>query len=208
MSTKTTFEDRLLAELRHEIGLREAAAPAVAFVARRALVTRGRLVLAAGACAAAGLAVVLVPGSPADAPAYAVEQHDDGSVTLTIEDMSLAPDDQHRLAERLRAQGIHVAIDEVPAGEQCAQPRGELLPSYFEGHSAGKPRSAEGGQGAPEGVTVLKGTFKTTLNPGDSLAFENTKESQGAKSGLRLASVYAVSGEIAACEPVRMEPHP
>ena len=80
MTTKTTFEDRLLAELRGEIERREedSSVPAV----RRRLFTGRQLALAAVACAVAGLAVVLVPGSPADSPAYAVERHGDGSVTL------------------------------------------------------------------------------------------------------------------------------
>ncbi|MEV0172645.1 hypothetical protein AB0I00_16200 [Streptomyces sp. NPDC050803] len=209
MTTRTTFEDRLLTELRSEIELRAAdrTASAEAPAARRRVLTRPRLALAAAACSAAGLAVVLVPGSPADTPAYAVQRHGDGSVTLTMKDMSLAPDAQLQLAERLRAQGIHVTIDDLPAGKQCEQPRGEPLPSFWDGDSAEKPHRVEDEQRALVREAVRAGTWKTTLHPGDSLAIENTRPSQADRSEVLIVGVYAVRGEVGACKPVEVPRH-
>ncbi|WP_454331798.1 hypothetical protein [Streptomyces glaucescens] len=158
---------------------------------RRRAVTAPRLGLVALACVAAGAAWVLAPGSPADTPAYALESHPDGSVTLTLNDIALGGRLQDGLAERLKRQGIHVSVDDLPAGYQCTHPRGETLPGPF----------ARGEDGA--------GGWEITLRRGDSLAFESTAQLQPDGSRQRVVSFYGVRGEIAPCDPVRApEPRP
>ncbi|MCT9083145.1 hypothetical protein [Streptomyces fulvoviolaceus] len=174
MTAKTTFEDRLLAELQGEIERREATVPAPP--AGRRLLTGRRLALAAAACAVAGLAVVLVPGSPADSPAYAVERHSDGTVTLTLKDLNPDLDDQRALAERLRSSGINVDIENHDGDHVCQQPRGESL---------------------SEGEPVRQGDiWKVTLQRGDSVAFENRKDSGGHAWVLNF---YAIKGKVEPC---------
>jgi hypothetical protein len=106
MSTRPTFEDRLLGELKREIELREAEPNPSA---RRSFTPR-RIAVVAAACALAGLAVVFVPGSAANSKAYAVERHDDGRVTLTIKDRSIGIKAQYALAEQMRPLGIQVKV--------------------------------------------------------------------------------------------------
>ncbi|MFF8395353.1 hypothetical protein [Streptomyces sp. NPDC016172] len=110
MSTRTTFEDRLLGELKKEIELRGAGADtgrATASVRRRFAPFRIAVV---AACAAAWAATVVVPGSPADSSAFAVERHDDGSVELTVTKQGFGIDDQLELAKRVRPWGIRVDV--------------------------------------------------------------------------------------------------
>jgi hypothetical protein len=191
-TTRTTFEDRLLEELRREIDARAsdpAAVPTPAPGRRRRAVTAPRLGLVALACAAAGAAWVLVPGSPADTPAYALEPHPDGSVTLTLNDIALGGSLQDGLAERLRREGIHVAEDDLPVGYECTHPRGETLPGPIRGEG--------------------EGAWEITLRRGDSLAFESIAQLQPDGSRQRVVSFYGVRGEIAPCDPVRApEPRP
>ncbi|MEU9919198.1 hypothetical protein [Streptomyces sp. NPDC051001] len=174
MTMKTTFEDRLLAELQGEIERRETDSSVPA--APRRVFTGRRLALAAAACAVAALAVVLVPGSPADSPAYAVEHNGDGTVTLTLKDLEPTLESQHELAERLRPSGIHVDIQNLDARHVCRQPRGEQL---------------------PEGKPVHPGeAWRITLRPGDSVAFENHETTRGKAWAV---AFYAVEGKIEPC---------
>ncbi|MFJ2233593.1 hypothetical protein [Streptomyces sp. NPDC087859] len=174
MTMKTTFEDRLLAELQGEIERREADFPVPA--ARPRVFTGRRLALAAAACAVAALAVVLVPGSPADSPAYAVEHNGDGSVTLTLKDLEPTVESQRELAERLRPSGIHVDIQNLDAHHVCGRPRGEQL---------------------PEGKPVHPGeAWRITLRRGDSVAFENHEITHGKTWAV---AFYAVKGTIEPC---------
>ncbi|OKJ79732.1 hypothetical protein AMK31_26470 [Streptomyces sp. TSRI0107] len=168
-----------------------AAVPMPAPGRRRRAVTAPRLGLVALACVAAGAAWVLAPGSPADTPAYALESHPDGSVTLTLNDIALGGRLQDGLAERLKRQGIHVSVDDLPVGYECTHPRGEALPGPF-------ARGEDGAVG-----------WEITLRRGDSLAFESTAQPQPDGSRQRVVSFYGVRGEIAPCDPVRApEPRP
>ncbi|MGA5207620.1 MULTISPECIES: hypothetical protein [Streptomyces] len=113
MSTRTTFEDRLLGELKREIELRETPARTTGGRARTSVLRRftpRRIAVVTAACAAAWTATVVVPGSPADAGAYAAERHDDGSVEITVRDPSFGIDAQLALAERVRPWGIKVNV--------------------------------------------------------------------------------------------------
>jgi len=200
MTTKTMFEDRLLAELQGEIALREADAARAAEVAaepapNRRVFTPRRLAFAGVGCAAAALAVVLAPGSPAQSTAYAVERHSDGSVTLTLEDIAISRDAQQELAERLRADGIHVDIQNLDGDHKCRRPRGESLPGNFDGESA----SAGGAE-----LASRLDAWKVTLHRDDTLAFEN--HDLGSEH-VRAVNFYAVKGAIEPCVQVE-RPNP
>ncbi|NNN34709.1 hypothetical protein HLK59_30990 [Streptomyces sp. S3(2020)] len=199
MTMKTTFEDRLLAELQGEIERRETDSSVPA--ARRHVFTGRRLALAAAACAVAGLAVVLVPGSPTETPAYAVERNGDGSVTLTLDDLGLSEHAQRELAERLRADGVHVDIQNLDRDHQCRRPRGEAVPGNFDLESAlsggsKSPEKAERVEREARDLASRLGAWKITLHRGDTLAFENY---DSGSEYVFATNFYAVKGAIEPC---------
>ncbi|MFJ5994715.1 hypothetical protein [Streptomyces sp. NPDC092370] len=232
MTARATFEDRLLTELQGEIVRRErtaleakgaperGAADTTAghgtgggFGAhagggprtrgpRRRLVTRPRLVIAAGVCALAGFGVTLVPGSPAVSPAYSLERHDDGSVTFSLHELGIGPDAQKELAGKLRAAGIHVTIDDLKPGYRCAPTRGKSLgvvgvSAVLDLPEVGAPKSAQPLPDDWPGGSV-------TLHRGDSLGIENRPA--GSKDDSRLVrseAYFPFKGRMTACEPER-----
>ncbi|MFJ4244705.1 hypothetical protein ACIP17_29355 [Streptomyces iakyrus] len=232
MTARTTFEDRLLTELQGEIVRRErtgheakgaperGAADTTAGHgmvggfgaraggrprtrgARRRLVTRPRLVIAAGACALAGFGVTLVPGSPAVSPAYSLERHDDGSVTFSLHELGIGPDAQKELAGKLRAAGIHVTIDDLKPGYRCAPARGKSLgvvgvSAVFDLPEVGAPKSAQPLPDDWPGGSV-------TLHPGDSLGIENRAAgSKGDSRLVRSEAYFPFKGRMTPCEPER-----
>ncbi|WP_338698813.1 hypothetical protein V2W30_21490 [Streptomyces sp. Q6] len=149
---------------------------------------------------------MLAPGSPTDTPAYALERHDDGSVTLTIEDLALDSEGQADLAGRLKAEGITVSSDTLKEGYRCRSPRGTSLPGSFTPDHGSSPRDGKTGTRAVERDLVrsaaVAGTWKVTLRRGDSLAFENQEPVKGKG---RTGMFYAVRGELAPCVPVPVE---
>jgi hypothetical protein len=179
MKTTKTFEDRLLDELQREIALRAEDAPEP--VLRRTITTRRALVALAACVAAAGV-VVALPSSTGGSSAYAVERHEDGSVTVSMEDI-VAWEYRGELAERLRAEGIFVSVDKPRSGYVCAQPRGES---------------------PTRGVVVRRDdVWKYTLRPGDTIAFEDPEPVKGGISPA--GSMYAVKGRIKPCREVPWE---
>lgn len=216
MSTRTTFEDRLLAELRREVERRSSSAELTPEVpsARRRLLTGRRLALAAGVCTAAALAVVLAPGSPAESPAYAVERNADGTVTLSVHDTSLDREAQRELAERLRPYGVEVDIQNLPPGQGCDRPRGERLAGGFLmmelSPAGGTERLAEVSSGPSRTGTVPEPgassdpfNWTVILHPGDSVGIENYEVSQPTESSRRLSvgTIYAFKGKLPPCMP-------
>jgi hypothetical protein len=193
---RATFEDRLLDELKQEIRLRESAETGSADVrtgereakARlgRFLAPRGIAVVAA-ACAAAWLAVVLVPGSPADSKAYAVERVGDGSVKLTVKEQSISVTAQRELARSVRPWGIQVTIDVLAPGYVCERSKVTPLP-VIDKHGNRVP------------LIPVKAGWDVTLRRGNVLAFENTR---GA-SRPRAVEFYATKREAEPCVPVKV----
>lgn len=182
MNTKTTrtFEDRLLGELQREIALRAEERPEP--VIRRRITPR-RAVVALAACVAAAGVVVALPSSTGGSQAYAIEQHEDGSVTVSVDDIQKW-DFQGELAERLRELGIFVSVDKPRSGYVCAQPRGESP--------------------TPPGVVVrADDIWKYTLRPGDTIAFEHPAPVKGGISPA--GSMYVVKGRIKPCREVPWE---
>ncbi|MFD9438294.1 hypothetical protein ACFWBR_19665 [Streptomyces sp. NPDC060006] len=181
MSTKT-FEDRLLDELKHEITLRADERPEPA--PRRRVTPRRALVTVAACAVAAGVAVAL-PSATGGSSAYAIERNPDGSVTLTMSESVTSTDQQEKLAEHLRAEGIHVIIGKSGDGFTCAKSHTKgLLPKELY---------------LPHG----KGKVKLTFRPGDSLALENPtppKDGVGSVVTLRM-----FNGKIPPCKEVRFK---
>lgn len=199
MSTRTTFEDRLLAELKREIGLREArpggSGPARAgtgggrtsAVVRRPGASR-RIAVVAGACAAAWLAAVVLPGSHAGQKAYAVEGHGDGSVTLTVKEQELDIEAQHQLARDMHPWGIQVSVEVLDPGYVCERDRGKV-PEHW---TIGKG-------GTVEAFRVLPARSQITLRRGNLLVFENTRGQTLPKA----INAYAVRRDYEPCVPVK-----
>ena len=185
MSTRTTktFEDRLLNELQREIALRAEDPPQPEPVIRRTITTR-RALVALAACVAAAGGVVALPASTGGAQAYAVERHEDGSVTVSMEEILLSGEEKKELTERLRAEGITVSVDKPRSGYVCAQPRGEMY----------SPRWVMGSSGD----VMVEHAY--TLRSGDSLVFEEPEPVKGRTSPA--ASIYAVKGAVEPCEEV------
>lgn len=194
MTTRTTFEDRLLAELRHEIALRAVdrtadAAPTSVWRRCRTALTVPRLAVVAVACAAVAGAWVLTPGSPAESPAYAVVSHSDGSLTVTMNDFGLGGTLPDGLVERLKAHGIRVVVEQVPNGYECTEPRGKGV--------LGRSASSEG----PSQVFDLR--------RGDYLVVERLGQRAPDGSFQPVTGFGFVRGDVAPCRPVPApEPRP
>ncbi|MFG2970422.1 hypothetical protein ACGFZS_44845 [Streptomyces sp. NPDC048288] len=120
----TTFEDRLLDELKGEVVRRAAGAGPVAVVSRR-VVTPRRAGLALAACGAAAAFAVALPGAGTTA-AYAVQTHPDGTVTFTLEDVRLSGPQQRDLVRKLTDAGVHTQVNKVPAGQRCHDPEASM----------------------------------------------------------------------------------
>jgi len=111
--THDGFEERLLVALKDMVAERSAPARRPA---------RRRLVYAAA------LAVAAVAGATAiglhDGPAYAVERDRDGSIRIYIHDYR----DPEGLQRRLASFGVRAAVDYLPAGRTCQEPRADFVP--------------------------------------------------------------------------------
>ncbi len=161
MNTRTTFEDRLLDELKKEIGLRGGAAPDTG---TRRLITPRRITVAVAACVVAGLAVVVAPGSPAGSTAYAVERHRDGSVTLTLKKAEMDAVALSDLKRQLRADGISVSWGRQVPVSRCIPVDLEDLTTTTD------DRDHSDKDGFVPSVRPLK---ELLLHPGDTVVFDD-----------------------------------
>ncbi len=207
MSTK--FEDRLLTELRAEVERLEHDAPAP--VRTRVFTARRAGLGLAVACAATAATVVALPGSGASS-AYAVDQNPDGTVTVSLFELSLDQDEQESLAEELREAGITVATEEIPEGYQC-ELSGDVQSSVaIEDLSAiSKDELSEPGEDGgdpaetvplPEGE-VPEADHEITMRQGDTLVIANA-ESPSEK----YADFLFVEGAAGPCEMVPVPEFP
>ncbi|MGK5529846.1 hypothetical protein [Streptomyces sp. URMC 129] len=111
----TTFEDRLLTELKREVAL--AAAGERRPAARRRLVTPGRAGLGLAGAAAVAAAFVLLPGG-AGTPAYAVERTGDGGIVVHISQWPEGAEEVDEFARMLRDAGV-ATVSNPPEGYLC-----------------------------------------------------------------------------------------
>ncbi len=146
-----TFEDRLLTELRHVVATR----PAPATPRRGKLIA---LAATAGAAIAAAVAVALGGGSAA----YAVEPGADGSVTVSIHDLS----DAAGLQSALRDAGVPAVVTYSASAPSACGGAG-VAP-------AGPPSETRGG----EGPTTIRHGERGSSAKGEAPTF-NTGGARG-----------------------------
>ena len=134
----STFEDRLLTELRQHVAANPA--PATATPARRP--RRGRFVLAGtGALAAVAAALVVMFGG--GAAAYGVEKTSDGAVTVHIRSLA----DAAGLQRELRAAGVPAVVSYGAQQAPCGDPPPASLSGTMGGDIASSTSHAAGDTG-------------------------------------------------------------
>ncbi|MDT0347591.1 hypothetical protein [Streptomyces litchfieldiae] len=197
----TTFEDRLLVELRREVRLAAAAQPTPA---PRRFVTPRRIALGATAAAAVTGAVIAgLPGTGAT-PAYAMEHNPDGSITLTIPDLDAisSREAMRNLADDLEEAGLSTLIDPqavLQCGEDEYTPlslRDEPVIEYVgPGTSDGDPPTADDGvRREALGGVFIHGDASAGDSPGQgivTLEVHDTVILDTESNGIMVMSVYA-----------------
>jgi hypothetical protein len=121
------FEEHLLAQLKNVVATR-AVDSAVPMTGRSTRRPRRRLVLAGGAViAVAAVAAVAGPSMFGlhTSAAYAVERDPDGSIRVSIYDYR----NPKGLQRRIEAFGVKAAVDYLPAGMTCQEPRADFVPA-------------------------------------------------------------------------------
>ncbi|GAA1762151.1 hypothetical protein [Streptomonospora arabica] len=204
------FEDRLLAELKKEVALNAAERAAERRPAARRLVTLPRvgMALAGGAAVAAGF--VVVPGMTAT-PAYAIEEKPDGSVQVSIRDLTLDRDEQRDLAADLRAAGVAVEIRNPEPGTRCASDLRVGSMTVLPGRSGGdgefsvgraySPDSAVDAQ-EPQPSVGSRVPWAFAMDADDSMVIENFVPEEGAQ---HRTNFLIAQGAPMACEEVPVE---
>lgn len=157
----TSFEDRLLAELKREVALghedRASERPRRVFTPVRV----GAVI--ATAAAACGAAVLLPADGGGASSAYALERTDDGVMVRWLGGPELLDREQaEKFAAELRAAGIHAILD--PPADYLCQP-------YKEGE---KP-SGEGGQPATDHVGGATTVLDEMIERTDGRPLEDTE---------------------------------
>jgi len=112
--TEQRFEDRLLAELRRHVPIQPEEKPTNRRRVPRRLAVAGGLAALLAAGAAAGVPFL----SGGSAPAYAVTDNGDGTVTVDIASLT----DASGLQQKLRDAGINAVVQYLPPGKTCKQP--------------------------------------------------------------------------------------
>jgi hypothetical protein len=209
----TTFEDRLLVELRAEVErLRDDALAAPKPARARVLTARRAGLGLAAACAVTAATVVALPGSGASS-AYAVEQHPDGTVTVHLYELSLDQHEQEKLVGELREAGVNAEIEYLPAGYQCAGPRGEgganvsmmevevadTVPEEDDDAAPAEATEPDPASPAPEGGPEDN---EFVMRAGDTLIIENQEDSEPWEG---FANFYFFDGAAEPCELVPVE---
>lgn len=214
MSTQT-FEDRLLEELQREVRLQgagEGSRPVVVPVRRR-VVTPVRAGAVLVACAAATVTAIVVPGDEGGSSAYAVERLSGGAVRVTLNDLTLDVDEQEALADKLRAAGVRVSVDDAPKGKACRMPRGKMISDTVisllnsaERDGSGDSAGGKAGEKRPDEAQKRPGrpgpkgkVWKLVFHRGDTMVMER---GSGFSPGNDKAftSFYGIRGKAAPCE--------
>jgi hypothetical protein len=188
--TPTTFEDRLLVELRAVVAARPTPDAVTSQPVRR--IPRVRLTVAAGAVAATVAGVLVAVSGDSTAPAYAVEKQADGNVTVEIHSLR----DAAGLQEKLRAVGIQAVVDYTPIGKMCREPRG---------HPA---TGAVGGRHAMSTAVRADHSATFTIPRGDLRSSQTLVITSSVGSSVSSLGVEIVDGPVAPCTLVDAPPLP
>jgi hypothetical protein len=123
---RSGYEERLLTELRALAERNAAEAPPEPAYRGRGVARRPKLALAglAGGACVASVAIAFSGGDGRGSTAYAVQPHDDGSVTIEIKRL----EDAAGLEDELQAAGVPAKVDFVQLGRTCREPRFESAP--------------------------------------------------------------------------------
>ncbi|WP_146103916.1 hypothetical protein [Nonomuraea solani] len=139
--------------------------------------------------AAAATAVVMLTGLTGS-PAYAVTQGSDGGVSVTIHSFT----DPEGLEAELAKAGVTAAVDYLPHGQTCKQPRGEV------GGGTG-PFSASIRE---EGDGIRFKIEKGQVPSGSTLVLTISKSADGDGEPPFATNLQIVKGAVAPCEAVSM----
>lgn len=194
---KTTFEDRLLDALKREV---EQAAARPLKPVRRRVVTPRRAAFGLAACAAAATAGIVLPGTPGGSAAYAVEKHPDGTVTVTVNDLTLDQGEQQALAAKLRSEGARASIQNPRKGYMCVEPDqdkliGGSIYAVDPAVAAYQKASKEAHKGDPES----EHPWRVTLHPGDTMVIQNVQEY---KDQAHVTYFFGTLGKAEPCKPI------
>lgn len=198
--TLNGFESRLLDELQQELAARQArgGATIASGSGPRRPVRRVRVALAAAACLAVAGGVGLVHLQAQ--PAWAVDPHPDGTVTITVN----RPEGAAQLQQRLAQVGIRADITFPADGTRCAD--GRITPAIETSGSDDSIQMVSGGRNKVR-VVVRPGR----MAKGTSLVLEvwATRQGVDAVDGGGVV-VDTVKGRVPACHlvPVKAEDLP
>ena len=194
--SESSFENRLLHELRALVAEAPVGTPAMPSPSRR---VRPRLAVLAGAVAV--VAVSAAAGIPllsgGTTPAYAVSRNQDGSVTVEVGSLK----DAAGLEQKLREAGVPAVVQYLPPGKACQQPWPGPPAAPSEGEQGLQTMGVESSDGRttfridgqiPAGATLV---IATQVGPGTGL----TPPGGGDPSAI---AVTWVQGEVAACHVV------
>ncbi len=148
---KQTFEDKLLAELKHQITEDEPVG------VRPRWKLRAALTVGVAAVLATALAVFMptIGGKGSGNKAYAVTEADDGKVTIDILDIS----DAAGLERRIEEHGIEASVHYLPQDKLCAPP-------WYDDRMAGRPHKGDLGPEDPVWHQLRGVARLSALEPG------------------------------------------
>jgi hypothetical protein len=204
---RSGYQERLLGELR-ALAERNAAEAPPQPASRRGIARYPKLALAgiAGGACVASAAIAFTGGDGGGSTAYAVEPHDDGSVTVEISRL----EDAAGLERELRAAGVPAEVDFLPLGQTCREPRFEpaaarelkLLGGLHVPVTAGMVETGP----EHEDITLTFQTGKTgDLRPGETLVITGRRGPHPrAETPTVMTSItFAIAqGDVAPCDPV------
>ncbi|MEV8637010.1 hypothetical protein AB0395_35755 [Streptosporangium sp. NPDC051023] len=150
----------------------------------------GRRLALAGAVAAMAVVASLVAPTliGSEAPAYAVIENPDGTITIEFRDRFHVREFRERLEEDLRASGVPTVVHLVPVGKICKEPRAQYRPLETEKLITYKS--------SPEALTFT--IYRDQIKPGDTMVMTFSGYDKGEGS----MDFKVAEGPVAACQPV------
>lgn len=207
---RSGYQERLLGELRALAEHNAAQAPPE-HASRRGIARHPKLALAgiAGGACVASAAIAFTGGGGGGSTAYAVEPHDDGSVSVEISRL----EDAAGLERELRAAGVPAEVDFLPLEQTCREPRFEPAPA--------RELKLLGGMSVPmtigavaTGPTELEQSLRRMLSftlhegdlrPGETLVITSREglHPRAERPKIMTSITFSVAqGDVAPCDPV------